>query len=171
MEIISNSPLETEELGAQLGSLLFPGAVVALLGGLGTGKTCFVRGLVSSVAPQSSHLVASPTFAIMNSYSGNTPVYHFDFYRLAGDNDIAELGFDEYFQGDGICVIEWSERLSDLLPDDYVTVEFEYSGEHKRSITMTARGSISSRTLNDLKIVMKSQYECTYVNKNTNIIG
>jgi tRNA threonylcarbamoyladenosine biosynthesis protein TsaE len=150
LEIISNSPFETEELGAQLGSLLSAGTFVALQGGLGGGKTCFTRGIVASAAPQSAHMVASPTFAIMNTYLGNTPVYHFDFYRLTGDNDIAELGFDEYFYGDGVCVIEWSERLSELLPNDYITVGFGYSGDNQRSITMIARGSISQDTLDRL---------------------
>ena len=153
MEIISNSPSETEALGAQLGSILFPGAFLALLGGLGTGKTCFVRGLVSTVAPQSSHLVASPTYAIMNSYAGNIPVYHFDFYRLSGDSDIAELGFDDYFQGDGVCVIEWSERLSELLPDDYIAVKFEYSGEDRRHISFTSTGKMSKKTLEQLTML------------------
>jgi tRNA threonylcarbamoyladenosine biosynthesis protein TsaE len=151
LEILSNSALETEELGSQLGSLLSAGAFLALRGGLGAGKTCFTRGIVASAAPQSAHMVASPTFAIMNSYMGNTPVYHFDFYRLTGDNDIAELGFDEYFFGDGVCVIEWSERLVELLPDDYITVGFEYTGDNQRLITMTGSGSISRDALERLK--------------------
>jgi tRNA threonylcarbamoyladenosine biosynthesis protein TsaE len=150
LKIISNSALETEELGAQLGSLLTAGTLVALQGGLGGGKTCFTRGIVKTAAPQSAHLVASPTFAIMNSYFGNTSVYHFDFYRLTGDNDIAELGFDEYFSGEGVCVIEWSERLFELLPDDYITVRFEYSGDDQRFITLTALGAISQNILERL---------------------
>jgi tRNA threonylcarbamoyladenosine biosynthesis protein TsaE len=150
VKIISNFPLETEELGAQLGSLLSAGTFVALQGGLGGGKTCFTRGIVGTAAPQSAHLVASPTFAIMNSYVGNTPVYHFDFYRLTGDNDIAELGLDGYFCGDGVCVVEWSERLFELLPDDYITVLFEYSGENRRLITLTARGPVSQGILERL---------------------
>jgi len=150
LEIISNSPFETEELGAQLGSLLSAGTFVALQGALGGGKTCFTRGIVASLAPQSAHLVASPTYAIMNSYFGDTPVYHFDFYRLTGDNDVAELGLDDYFHGDGVCVIEWSERLFELLPDDYITVGFEYSGDNQRSITLNASGSISGQTLERL---------------------
>jgi tRNA threonylcarbamoyladenosine biosynthesis protein TsaE len=153
VEIISNSPIETEALGAQLGSLLFPGAHVALQGGLGAGKTCFVRGMVSAAAPQSAHLVASPTYAIMNIYDGNIPVYHFDFYRLAGDGDIAELGFDDYFGGDGICVIEWSERISALLPDDFITVEFEYSEEDRRRIRLASCGPISEITLERLAML------------------
>lgn len=148
LEIISNSPDETEELGRQLGALLSGGTFIALQGGLGGGKTCFTHGIVASVAPESAHLVASPTFAIMNSYNGSTPVYHFDFYRMTGDNDIAELGFDDYFYGDGVCVVEWSERLSELLPDDHVTVEFNYSSdEDRRLITMTASGTLSQAVL------------------------
>jgi tRNA threonylcarbamoyladenosine biosynthesis protein TsaE len=150
MKFISNSPRETEELGEQLGSVLSAGILLALRGGLGGGKTCFTRGIVASVAPQSSHMVASPTFAIMNSYLGNTPVYHFDFYRLTGDNDIAELGFDDYFYGDGVCVIEWSERLLELLPDDYITVGFEYTGDNQRHIIMTGNGLKSSDALERL---------------------
>jgi tRNA threonylcarbamoyladenosine biosynthesis protein TsaE len=150
LEIISNSPFETEKLGAELGSLLSAGAFIALQGDLGCGKTCFTHGIVASAAPQNAHLVASPTFAIMNSYFGNTPVYHFDFYRLTGDNDVAELGLDDYFYGDGVCVIEWSERLLELLPDDYIAVRFEYSGDSRRFITLTASGSISQNTLERL---------------------
>jgi tRNA threonylcarbamoyladenosine biosynthesis protein TsaE len=150
VEIISNSPRETEELGEQLGSVLSAGILLALRGGLGGGKTCFTRGIVASLAPQSAHLVASPTYAIMNSYQGYIPVYHFDFYRLTGDNDIAELGFDDYFYGDGVCVIEWSERLVELLPDDYITVGFECTGDHQRLITLTGSGSISQDALEQL---------------------
>lgn len=156
LDILSNSPLETEELGEQLGSLLSAGDFVALQGGLGGGKTCFTRGVVASVAPQSVHLVASPTFAIMNSYFGNIPVYHFDFYRLTGDNEIAELGFDDYFLGAGVCIVEWSERLLELLPDSYVTVEFKYAGENERLITLTACGLKSVGILGCLTKLRKS---------------
>ncbi len=153
MEVISNSTTETEALGAQLGSLLFPGAFVALQGGLGAGKTCLVRGIVSTAAPQGAHLVASPTYAIMNVYAGNIPVYHFDFYRLTGDNDIAELGFDEYLGGEGICVIEWSERVSALMPDDFITVEIEYSEENRRRIRLSSCGPVSEITLERLTML------------------
>ena len=148
VEIVSSSPDETEKLGRELGSLLSAGAFVALRGTLGGGKTCFTRGIVASVTPESAHLVASPTFAIMNSYNGTIPVYHFDFYRMTGDNDIAELGFDDYFYGDGVCVVEWSERLSDLLPTDRITVEFNYSSDDdQRLINMTSSGTLSQAVL------------------------
>jgi tRNA threonylcarbamoyladenosine biosynthesis protein TsaE len=139
-------------LGACIGSLLHPGDVVALQGDLGGGKTCFTRGVVAAVSPQSAHLVASPTYAIMNCYPGDTPVYHFDFYRLAGDNDIAELGFEEFFYGDGVCIVEWSERLTELLPPDLLTVLFEHLGDDQRKITMTSSGQKSDALLTQLQV-------------------
>jgi tRNA threonylcarbamoyladenosine biosynthesis protein TsaE len=151
LQITSGSSQETERLGACIGSLLRPGYFVALRGDLGGGKTCLTRGVVAALAPQSAHLVASPTYAIMNCYPGNTPVYHFDFYRLAGDDDIAELGFEEFFYGDGVCIIEWSERLTELLPLDLLTIMFEYSGDNRRVITMTSSGQKSDALLEQLK--------------------
>lgn len=150
LTIISHSPEETEQFGCQLARLLSPGSFLALRGGLGGGKTCFTRGLASVVAPDSAHLVASPTFAIMNSYPGPIPVYHFDFYRLSGDDDIAELGFEEFFYADGICVVEWSERLRELLPTDRLTVEFDYREGDQRAITISASGPGSARVLDQL---------------------
>lgn len=147
MRIVSCSPLETERLGYQLGLILKPGSFLALRGGLGGGKTCFTRGVVLALAPVSAHMVASPTFAIMNSYPGPVPVHHFDFYRLSGDDDIVELGFEEYFHGKGVCVVEWSERLESLLPDDHLVVEFDYLEDERRLITITACGPISSDIL------------------------
>ena len=151
LQITTGSSRETEQLGACIGSLLHPGCFVALQGDLGGGKTCLTRGVVAALAPQSAHLVASPTYAIMNCYSGDTPVYHFDFYRLAGDNDIAELGFEEFFYGDGVCIAEWSERLTGLLPPDLLTILFEYSGDNRRLITITSSGRKSDDLLELLK--------------------
>jgi tRNA threonylcarbamoyladenosine biosynthesis protein TsaE len=157
IQITSASSLETEALGAGIGSLLQPGSFLALRGDLGGGKTCLSRGVVASLAPQSSGLVASPTYAIMNCYPGNTPVYHFDFYRLTGDDDIAELGFEEYFYGDGVCVVEWSERLVELLPADVLTLLFEYAGEDQRLITITSSGQKSDSVIERLAERLQQQ--------------
>ena len=151
LQITTGSPQETEQLGVEIGSLLHPGCFVALQGDLGGGKTCLTRGVVASLAPQSAHLVASPTYAIMNCYPGDTPVYHFDFYRLTGDDDIAELGFEELFYGDGVCIVEWSERLTELLPPDVLTILFEYAGDNRRMITMTSSGQKSDALLEQLE--------------------
>jgi tRNA threonylcarbamoyladenosine biosynthesis protein TsaE len=150
LQITTSSPDETEQLGATIGLLLQPGSFLALQGTLGGGKTCLTRGIVASLAPQSAHLVASPTYAIMNSYPGNTPVYHFDFYRLTGKDDIAELGFEDLFYGDGVSIVEWSERLDELLPADLLTIKFEYAGENQRLITITSTGQNSDNVLHQL---------------------
>lgn len=157
LQITTCSPSETEQLGAGIGSLLQPGSFLALQGDLGGGKTCLTRGVVSSLAPQSNGLVASPTYAIMNCYPGNIPVYHFDFYRLAGDDDISELGFEEFFYGDGVCVVEWSERLVELLPADVLTLLFEYAGDDCRLITITSSGQKSDNVIERLKERLQQQ--------------
>lgn len=127
-------------MGRLFGSLLTRGTFIALHGELGSGKTCFTRGIVATAAPASAHLVASPTFAIMNEYPGPAPVYHFDFYRLAGAGEIAELGFEEYFLGDGICIAEWSERLDQLLPRDHLSITLEHAGDDERRLIFEAAG-------------------------------
>lgn len=152
METISRSADRTEEIGRILGACLHKGAFLALYGDLGGGKTCFTRGVVTAVAPGSAHLVASPTFAIMNEYPGPVPVYHFDFYRLAGGDEIAELGFDDYFRGDGVCIVEWSERLGYTLPPDHLAVTFEYLEEDSRTISIKARGADSLAVLVKLTV-------------------
>jgi len=155
--VLSRSAAQTEEIGRTLGSLLQRGAFLALFGDLGGGKTCFTRGVVAALAPVSVHLVASPTYAIMNEYPGPLPVYHFDFYRLASGDEIAELGFDDYFQGNGVCIAEWSERLGDSLPHDHLRIAFENGGGDCRKIVFEARGADSRDLLAKMMSRLKSQ--------------
>lgn len=138
--IETSSPEQTEAVGNRLGKLLEPGDVVTLSGELGGGKTCFVRGVVASLAPASTGLVASPTFAILNEYPGQPAVLHYDCYRLRGSDDAIALGFEEQLSGNAVCLIEWPERIADLLPDDRLEVLFEYSGETQRCITFSSPG-------------------------------
>lgn len=147
---ISHSPDETERFGEQLGLLLRPGSFLALRGGLGGGKTCFTRGVVASLVPGSAHMVASPTFAIMNSYQGDVPVYHFDFYRLCGDDDIVELGFEDFFYGAGVCIVEWSERINQLMPADHIVITFDFLDEQRRGIDIAATGPESENIISCL---------------------
>ena len=141
MVVLSRSAAQTEDIGRTLGSFLYRGAFLALFGNLGGGKTCFTRGVVAALAPGSAHLVASPTYAIMNEYPGPLPVYHFDFYRLTSGDEIAELGFDDYFQGNGVCIAEWSEHLGDRLPTDHLSITFVHGGDDCREIVFEARGA------------------------------
>ena len=157
MVVLSRSADQTEAIGSTLGSLLHRGAFLALFGDLGGGKTCFARGVVATVTPGSAHLVASPTYAIMNEYPGPLPVYHFDFYRLASGDEIDELGFDDYFQDSGVCIAEWSERLGDSLPPDHLRITFEHGGGDRRKIVFEARGADSRDLLAKMMSRLKSQ--------------
>lgn len=157
MKIITHSPHETEIIGFKLGTLLKKGSFIALFGDLGGGKTCFTRGVVAAVAPESLHLVSSPTFAIMNEYQGPLPVYHFDFYRLTSGHEITELGFEEYFQGDGICIAEWSERVEDLLPKDHIKLTFEHADGDCRKISLIAGSPHAQVLIDELKSLLNTE--------------
>lgn len=142
-KVTTASPAETEKLGLELGRILHSGIFIALTGELGGGKTCFTRGIVAGIAPESAAIVASPTFAIMNEYPGPVPVFHFDFYRLRGSQEIIEMGFEDYFLGIGICVAEWAERAEELIPPDHLNISFKYIAEEQREISIEASGPAS----------------------------
>jgi tRNA threonylcarbamoyladenosine biosynthesis protein TsaE len=148
--VLSRSAAQTEEIGRKLGSSLHAGIFLALHGDLGGGKTCFTRGVVAGLSPDSARLVASPTYAIMNEYPGPVPVYHFDFYRLTSGDEIAELGFEDFFTGNGVCIAEWSERLGVMLPPDHLEITFEHDGDDRRRIRFEASGTDSCRLLANL---------------------
>lgn len=135
------SPEATEAVGAWLGSLLQAGDVITLTGELGGGKTCFVRGIVAGAAPQYLDLVASPTFAILNEYPAVPPIHHYDCYRLRGCDDAVELGLEEHLHGNGICLIEWPDRILGLLPSTRMELTFTYVDETRRRITFLAHGT------------------------------
>jgi tRNA threonylcarbamoyladenosine biosynthesis protein TsaE len=152
---LSSSQSETEKFGRSLGMLLEEGTFIALYGDLGGGKTCFVRGVVDGINPDSVRLVASPTFAVMNEYPGKTPIYHFDLYRLSCGSEIAELGFDDYFYGNGICIVEWAERLGETLPGNHLSIQFEYIDEDVRSICLEAHGRAAHNLLEQMESQLK----------------
>jgi len=131
---ISNSPAETDAIGRQLAERIDVGAVLALKGELGSGKTLFVKGLVAGLG--SSAEVTSPTFTIMHEYrGGRLPVYHFDFFRLEDSESLARLGLDDYFFGDGLSVIEWADRFPKFIPEQARRILFEIKSETQRVIT------------------------------------
>jgi tRNA threonylcarbamoyladenosine biosynthesis protein TsaE len=132
--VISNSPAETEAIGRQLAQRIDVGAVLALKGELGSGKTLFVKGLVAGLG--SSADVTSPTFTIAHEYrGGRLPVYHFDFFRLEDSQSLARLGLDDYFFGDGLSVIEWADRFPEFIPEQARRILFEIKSETQRAIT------------------------------------
>lgn len=124
----SRNEAETESIGAQLAEHLQPGDVVALRGGLGMGKTAFVRGLARGLGCPGR--VTSPTFTIVNEYEGGRlPLFHFDLYRIQDAGELFDLGWEDYLDRGGVCAVEWSERVWDALPPGTVTVTLERSGE------------------------------------------
>jgi tRNA threonylcarbamoyladenosine biosynthesis protein TsaE len=131
-----NSAEETTIFGAELGNALERGTVVALFGDLGAGKTTLIKGLAAAAAGIDPRSICSPTFTYLNIYSGNIEIYHFDLYRLRNEEDFLSLGFDEYLKTDGICCIEWPEKIPTLLPENTLLIEIAYSGENKRIITL-----------------------------------
>lgn len=129
----SNSPADTEALGRQFAAKLGAGAVLALQGELGAGKTQFTKGVVAGV--ESTAGVTSPTFTIVHEYGGGRlPVYHFDFFRLEDRERLSRLGLDDYFFGDGVCVVEWADRFADLIPEQANWIRFEIKGPDQRLI-------------------------------------
>jgi tRNA threonylcarbamoyladenosine biosynthesis protein TsaE len=128
----SGSPEETQAIGERLGARLGPGAVVACVGELGAGKTCFLQGLARGLAVVGP--VTSPTFVLVNQYRGRLPVYHVDAYRTESLSELMDLGLEEMLHGDGVALIEWADKLLPLLPPHAVTVTISGLGDEPRRI-------------------------------------
>jgi tRNA threonylcarbamoyladenosine biosynthesis protein TsaE len=141
----------TEALGRRLGALLVPGAVVALVGPLGAGKTHLTRAIAEGLGVRNPAAVNSPTFVLIQEYPGPVPVYHFDTYRLSGPREFAELGADEYLAGDGVCVIEWADKVAAFLPAERLTVAIEVTGPTARRIELTGTGDRYAQVVRSLE--------------------
>ena len=141
MQYISNSPAETEAIGAALGKTIKPGTVIAYRGDLGAGKTAFTRGLARGLG--STELVTSPTYTIVNEYlGGRMPLFHFDMYRLHSSDDLWDIGWEDYLDRNGVCAVEWSENVADALEDPMV-ITIEKLGEESRRITIEGGDSLA----------------------------
>jgi tRNA threonylcarbamoyladenosine biosynthesis protein TsaE len=130
----------TQAFGRRLGGLLFPGAVVALVGQLGAGKTHLVRAVAEGLGLADGRVVSSPTFVLIQEYPARLPVYHFDAYRLHGEAEFGELGAHEYFEGDGVCLVEWADRVRGALPAEHLRITLTVTGEHSRRAEAEATG-------------------------------
>jgi tRNA threonylcarbamoyladenosine biosynthesis protein TsaE len=133
-EIVSPSAAATEAAGERLGATLGPGAVVALTGELGAGKTSFVQGLVRGLG--ASVRATSPTFVLVNEYAGRVPIHHVDAYRTESMTELMDLGLLEMIGGDGVTIVEWADRLTPLMPPDAIHVHITGVGDELRTITI-----------------------------------
>ena len=141
MTIITCSEAETILEGEKLGRRLMPGAVVALHGGLGAGKTAFTRGMAAGLGIAAS--VSSPTFTIVNEYYGDIPLFHFDMYRLGGEGELFDIGWDDYLERGGVCAVEWSERVPGAFPAGAIVVDIDSLGGDERRLEI--RGADAGR--------------------------
>jgi len=135
MKWTTHSAEQTLELGLKLGQKLPSNSVVCFFGGLGAGKTTFIKGVAAGVTGTSEQ-VNSPTFIYLNIYSGLKTLYHFDLYRLKSEEEFLSMGFEEFMSSGGVCCLEWSEKIPNLLPEDCIAVTLEPLDEHTREITI-----------------------------------
>ena len=134
MTIISKNEAQTEAAGAAFARELPDGAVVALYGDLGAGKTAFVRGMARGMGIDAR--VNSPTFTIVNEYLGERELYHFDMYRLGSSEELFDIGWEDYLNRGGVCAVEWSENVEDAFEGDEIVVRIEKTGDSERRITI-----------------------------------
>ena len=136
-EYITNSAQQTEQLGEKLGQVLTPGTVLAYTGDLGAGKTAFTRGLARGLAIPER--ITSPTFTIVNEYEGGRlPLFHFDMYRLGSSDELFDIGWEDYLIRGGVCAVEWSENVDDVLDADTIRVDIRRGdSDDQRRITIT----------------------------------
>ncbi|ADG81595.1 hypothetical protein Tfer_1498 [Thermincola ferriacetica] len=151
MVIFSKSPEETYKIAEALSRHVRPGDVICLQGDLGAGKTHFAQGFARGLGIEEH--VTSPTFTLINEYTGRLPFYHIDAYRLEDPDEGYELGLEEYFYGSGVTLIEWPSKIKELLPEAYleIAIEKETADEYRRKLTFRARGERYSNLMQELK--------------------
>ena len=134
IEIISISSVQTIKIARLIGEKLKNGDLLALSGELGSGKTCFTKGLAIGLGVSEEYQITSPTFTLINEYPGRCKLCHFDVYRLNGFSDLEDLGYEEYLSGDSVVVIEWAEKIAELIPPDSIFINFEHIDENGRKM-------------------------------------
>ncbi|GAB3799313.1 tRNA (adenosine(37)-N6)-threonylcarbamoyltransferase complex ATPase subunit type 1 TsaE [Virgibacillus kimchii] len=144
-ELVTYSESETKRIAARLAVFLKAGDVVTLEGDLGAGKTAFTKGVASGLGVKDT--ISSPTFTIIKEYQGNLPLYHMDAYRLEYAEE--DIGFEEYFEGDGVCVVEWASYIESFLPENRLNIKIAYVDERTRRLEFTATSFYYEVILND----------------------
>lgn len=133
----TSSPEETRALGEMLGREVQAGTVVLLSGDLGAGKTCFAQGVAKGLSVSEENPVTSPSYTLLNVHYGRIPFYHFDLYRLSQVDDLTDLGYDDFAEGEGLTLVEWADRMTGALAAS-LSVQIERLGEKERLVRVTA---------------------------------
>lgn len=139
-ETITSGPEETRALGRRFGEFVEAGMIVLLNGDLGAGKTCFAQGVAGGLEVTDDVPVTSPTYTLLNIHHGRMPMYHFDLYRLSQVDDLTDLGYDEFAEGNGLTLVEWADRMTDAL-SAAITISIEHLDEEKRHFRFVALDS------------------------------
>lgn len=151
--VISRSPSQTRGWGRRLGRLLRGGEIIGLTGELGSGKTCFVRGMAEGLDVGRDAWIRSPSFTLINEYSGRLPIYHIDLYRIGSRKEEEELDLREYLFGEGVSVIEWFDHLCPGEVEEYMRIDFAYANGSERRLTFAAFGERYEEILEKLLAV------------------
>jgi tRNA threonylcarbamoyladenosine biosynthesis protein TsaE len=150
MNLVSHSVNSTVKIGKVIAHYLNKGDILCLFGQLGSGKTVLTRGIGLGLGVEKNQVI-SPSFVLIRQYQGRIPVYHFDLYRLDEPGDILGLGYEEFFYDQGVCVIEWADRLKSLLPQECLKIELSVKGKTERGFEFTARGSRYKKLLEKIR--------------------
>jgi tRNA threonylcarbamoyladenosine biosynthesis protein TsaE len=150
--VLTRSPRQTKSWGSRLGRLLKGGEIIALIGELGAGKTCFVRGLTQGLEVGKEAWIRSPSFTLINEYHGRLPVYHIDLYRVEGRAQLEGLNLREYLYSDGVSLIEWFEHLPADEVDEFLEVRVAYVDGNRRQLTFSSHGQRYEEIVEGLRI-------------------
>jgi len=148
--LVTSSPEETIGVGQRLGVLLEVGDVVALTGTLGSGKTCFTKGLALGLDVHPATVITSASFALVNEYQGRCRFFHMDLYRLSGPLEFASAGLEEFLFDGGVAAVEWADRVPEALPEQRIDVEFAIIDDHRRQITLSGRQPRAVKIINSI---------------------
>ena len=155
LNLVTESPEETQRLGNRLGKLAQVGDVFLLVGGLGAGKTCLTQGIAWGLDIEG--YATSPSFVVVNQYQGRLPLYHIDLYRLDRLEEVIELGLDDYLYGRGVCVVEWAEKALDMLPEEHLLVEMSYLSDTSRNLILKPVGERYIELLSQLNTAPRTK--------------
>jgi len=155
MNLISESPEETQRFGEDLGRLAQPGDLFLLVGSLGTGKTCLTQGIAWGLGIKG--YATSPSFVVINQYRGRLPLYHIDLYRLDRIEEVIELGLDDYLYGEGVSVVEWAEKAIAVLPKEHLLIEMSFISDTSRNLDLKPSGHRYVAILSKLNITQRKK--------------
>jgi len=147
--ILSETPDKTKKIGKKLAKLIVPGDIILFFGELGTGKTCLTQGIAEELKVKD--YVNSPSFTIINEYQGEMPIYHFDLFRVNSYEEIIDLGYEEYFYGKGLTVVEWAEKMEKHLPREYLKILITIVDIKRRKICFLPKGYRFAKLIKELK--------------------